>query len=268
MKTCIATNTISAPAVPVALSGDFCENLRRAARYGYQAIEIHTPDISLLDIPALLQTMKEQHMQVATLGTGPIFGKYGLHLCDADPPHQELLFEKVRPFIDAAAALSSRVTIGSIKGNIRPDQDRREGMALLGHSLRRLDQYAQRQGVTLLLEATNRYENNVLNTARELRTFIESNRLSSTLALMDVFHMNIEEADHAAALDTIWPYLGHIHFADNNRMYPGAGCFNFAPFIKKLRHLRYDGFLSIECLPLPDSHTASEQAIRFLDAIC
>lgn len=79
--------------------------------------------------------------------------------------------------------------------------------------------------------------------------------------------MNIEEADPVAALDTIWPYLGHIHFADNNRMYPGAGCFNFAPFIEKLRHLRYDGFLSIECLPLPDSHTASEQAIRFLDAI-
>ena len=263
MKYCIATNTVSVPTVPVALSGDFCENLRLAAQYGYQAIEIHTPDVSLLDINGLLRTMKETHMEIATLGTGPIFGRYGLHLCDEDPYRQNLLFEKVQPFIDAAAALSSRVTIGSIKGNLQSDRNRIEGMSMLGRSIHRLDQYAEEKGIILLLEATNRYENNVLNTARDLRQFIENNHLTHTLALMDVFHMNIEEADLLTSLDTIQPVLGHIHIADNNRMYPGAGCFPFSPFIEKLRIIGYDGFLSLECLPLPDSETAAVQAARF-----
>lgn len=43
----------------------------------------------------------------------------GLHLCDADEQRQRELFERVCAFIDCAAQLNARVTIGSIKGNIR-----------------------------------------------------------------------------------------------------------------------------------------------------
>lgn len=263
MKYCIASNAATNSSVPVPLSGDFCENLRSARALGYHAIEIHLPDTGALDIPALRRTMEETGMSIATLGTGTIYGRYGLHLCDADAANQERLFGMVRRFIDCAAQLSSRVTIGSIKGNILPGQDREKHLELMGSALKRMDEYAQAQGVTLLLEATNRRENNVLNTAREVAAMIDGHQLAHTRALLDVFHMNREEAECTQALEEARHVLGHIHFADDNRKYPGAGRFAFEPFVRKIREIGYDGVLSVECLPLPTPEEAARRAAAF-----
>ena len=133
MKYCVAANMAGSPTTPVPLSGDFCEQMRKAHEMGYDAIEIHVPDVSVLDIPAIQACMQETGMEVATLGTGTIYGRYGLHLCDADEQRQQELFERVCAFIDCAAQLNARVTIGSIKGNIRPDEDREKHLDILGN---------------------------------------------------------------------------------------------------------------------------------------
>ena len=191
MKYCVAANMAGSPTTPVPLSGDFCEQMRKAHEMGYDAIEIHVPDVSVLDIPAIQACMRETGMEVATLGTGTIYGRYGLHLCDADEQRQQELFERVCAFIDCAAQLNARVTIGSIKGNIRPDEDREKHLDILGKALKRIDDYAGQKNVTVLLEATNRYENNVLNTGAQLADMIQGYALKHTRALMDAFHMNI-----------------------------------------------------------------------------
>lgn len=67
----------------------------------------------------------------------------GLHLCDADEQRQQELFERVCAFIDCAAQLNARVTIGSIKGNIRPDEDREKHLDILGKALKRIDDYCR-----------------------------------------------------------------------------------------------------------------------------
>lgn len=51
MKYCVAANMAGSPTTPVPLSGDFCEQMRKAHEMGYDAIEIHVPDVSVLDIP-------------------------------------------------------------------------------------------------------------------------------------------------------------------------------------------------------------------------
>lgn len=94
MKYCVAANMAGSPTTPVPLSGDFCEQMRKAHEMGYDAIEIHVPDVSVLDIPAIQACMRETGMEVATLGTGTIYGRYGLHLCDADEQRQRELFER------------------------------------------------------------------------------------------------------------------------------------------------------------------------------
>lgn len=264
MKYCCASNPVCNPAAPVPLSGDFCLQLRKAKEMGYHAIEIHVPEVDLIDIPALRQEMERTGMEISTLGTGTIYGKYGLHLCDENLENQERIFSMVCRFIDCAAQLSARVTIGSIKGSIRPDQDREKHLDIFARALRRIDDYAAEKGVIVLLEATNRYENNVLNNAGELANMIRSNGLKSTLALLDVFHMNIEEKNGAAALEEAADVLGHIHFADNNRRYPGAGCYDFNALRDVIRRIGYDGVLSVECLPWPDGDEAARQACDFL----
>lgn len=264
MRFGIASNPVSDRAVPVAMSGDFCDVLRDAGEMGYDVIEIHVPDVSALDIPRIREAMKRTGVGVATLGTGTIYGTTGLHLCDGSEENRERLHGMLRRFVDVAAQLGARVTLGSVKGNIPPGADREKSLALLGRSLRRIDEYAARQGVTLLVEATNRYENNVLNTGRQVADIIRLYELSSTRALLDVFHMNIEEADPLRALEDAKEVLGHVHVADNNRLFPGAGCFAFAPFARKLREIGYDGVVSVECLPLPTGEEAAKSAIGFL----
>jgi len=267
MKYCCASNPACNPNAPVPLSGDFCLQLEKAKEMGYHAIEIHVPDVALLDIPALRDAMARTGMEIATLGTGTIYGKYGLHLCDDDPQNQEKLYEMVCRFIDCAAQLSARVTIGSIKGNIWPDQDREKHLEIFARALCRIDEYAGRKGVVILLEATNRYENNVLNNAQELAGMIRSCGLKHTQALLDVFHMNIEEEKGAYALRDAAVVLGHIHFADNNRRYPGAGCYDFSVLAEVIREIGYDGVLSVECLPWPEGDEAARKAGEFLHRV-
>lgn len=107
-------------------------------------------------------------MFIATLGTGQIYGKYGLHLMDESPENQDRIVAMVKQYIDIAEKLKSKITIGSIKGNVPKGADREKHLAIMGGLLRQISDYACAQNVTVLLEATNRFDNNVLNTGREI----------------------------------------------------------------------------------------------------
>jgi len=50
--------------------------------------------------------------------------------------------------------------------------------------------------------------------------------------------------------------LGYIHIADSNRHYAGAGHINLKEIINSLIAVNYQGYISAECLPLPNSETA------------
>jgi len=80
--------------------------------------------------------------------------------------------------------------------------------------------------------------------------------------LADLFHMNIEEQDLAAALRLAGERLGHVHFADSNRRPAGCGHTDFRPVFAALKEMRYAGYISAEALPWPDPLQAAEQTIR------
>lgn len=263
MKYSIACGAATGPSTPLLFAGDFSSSMRKAAGYGYDAIEIHTPEIETLDVGKVKKTMKETGLFVSTLGTGTIYGKYGLYLMDQDRERRNDLVKRVEKFIDTAAELSSRVTIGSIKGNVPKDGERELYLETMGETLSVISDYAEKRGVTVLLEATNRYENNVINTASDIVSMIGKYNLKSVLALMDSFHINIEEKEMSRCLFEAGKYLGHIHFGDNLRSYPGSGSFLWDVFCGEIKASGYDGVLSVECLPLPDGDTAAEKTIEF-----
>jgi sugar phosphate isomerase/epimerase len=73
--------------------------------------------------------------------------------------------------------------------------------------------------------------------------------------------MNIEQPDMGAALRAAGPRLGHVHFVDSNREAAGRGHIVFAPLRDALVEIGYDGFLSAEARPLPDSMTAAKTTV-------
>ncbi len=99
----------------------------------------------------------------------------------------------------------------------------------------------------LFLEPLNRYEAYFLNRVGQAVALAERIDHPRVMALGDLFHMNIEEADLGEPLQSAGARLGHVHIADNNRFEPGAGCLDFDAPLAALKAIDYRGYLSIEC---------------------
>jgi sugar phosphate isomerase/epimerase len=148
------------------------------------------------------------------------------------------------------------VIVGCIRGNLTAEASRKASLERLAQSTRIIAEYARERNVGIVFEAINRFENNYLNTAQETAAFIRENDLPNTKILLDTFHMNIEDADMPQAILDCGDLLGYIHIADSNRHFAGAGHIDLVQIIDSLKKVGYQGFISAECLPLPDSDTA------------
>lgn len=93
---------------------------------------------------------------------------------------------------------------------------------------------ARAAGVDLVLEVVNRFESNLLNTTAQGLKFIEDTGSDHVRLHLDTFHMNIEEANHAAAIRLAGDKIGYFHIGESNRGYLGDGTINFDAI-----HLRY-----------------------------
>jgi sugar phosphate isomerase/epimerase len=69
--------------------------------------------------------------------------------------------------------------------------------------------------------------------------------------------MNLEEASMTESLTRAGGGLRHVHWVDSNRRAAGMGHLDFPSLLGVLESLGYDGYLSAECLPLPDDDTAA-----------
>ncbi len=79
--------------------------------------------------------------------------------------------------------------------------------------------------------------------------------------------MNIEEKDMAGSLMEGGCLLWHVHFADSNRYAPGMGHLNFREFTAVLKGMGYNGYVSAEIIPVPDSLSSAKAWIETLRPI-
>jgi sugar phosphate isomerase/epimerase len=73
--------------------------------------------------------------------------------------------------------------------------------------------------------------------------------------------MNIEERSIPEAIRAGGRNIGHIHFVDSNRRAAGQGHIDLAGAVAALGDIDYNGYLSAEAIPYPDSDTAAAQTI-------
>jgi len=180
----------------------------------------------------------------------------GLSLIDDDENRGKAALKRLLHFVDAAAPYNATVIIGCMRGNLPQTTDVRPYLDRLAASVRLAADYAADKGVQIVIEVINRYENNYLNTAAQTMDFIKAYNLKNTRILLDTFHMNIEDSDMSEAIHSCGDLLGYVHVADSNRCFAGAGHINLNKIIKALISTDYKGFISAECLPIPDSDTA------------
>ena len=84
---------------------------------------------------------------------------------------------------------------------------------------------------------------------------------------IDTFHMNIEEQDMNKSILKCGNSLGHVHFSDNDRMYPGHGHIQFENMLDALDQIGYTGYIAIECLANPSPLEAAKRSFKYLRSI-
>ena len=92
--------------------------------------------------------------------------------------------------------------------------------------LKECQEHAEQVGVRIGLEPLNRFETYFLNRADQAVALAEEVGGDCGVTL-DIFHMNIEEADWAQAIRDTGDHLVDFHVADNNRMPCGQGAIDW-----------------------------------------
>lgn len=254
--------------VPEARGGPFvfwdglADGFARAAGLGFDAVEIFPSSAEELDAREIKRLCQQHRLHIAAIGTGAGWVKHRLRLTDPDPMVRRRAREFIAAIVDFAGSFGAPAILGSMQGRWEGNVSREQALAWLAEALEQLGPRAHAQGVPLLYEFLNRYETNLLNGVADSLDFLKTLRTQNVKLLCDLFHMNIEEPDIAAALRRAGPKLGHVHFADSNRRAVGLGHTDMRPIMAALREIGYNGYLSAEVLALPDSQSAAEQTIR------
>ena len=244
------------PSSPVIMAGDPADKIVLASRLGYDAVELHWANPAHIPLTEIAGACRENQIGISAFATGRAYVQEGLSLIHEDSGNRAAAIKRLRDYVDAAAPYEATVIIGCIRGNLTSEAHRKASLEVLADSTKIVAEYAQERNVGIVFEAINRFENNYLNTTQETVAFIRENGLPNTKILLDTFHMNIEDADMSKAILDCGDLLGYVHIADSNRHYAGAGHIDLKEISNALIKINYKGFISAECLPLPDSDTA------------
>lgn len=127
-----------------------------------------------------------------------------------------------------------------------PPRSEAEDAAVLVDGFGALAEVAEASGVKILLEPLNRYEDHMVNRLEQAVHLVKTVGSEAFRVAADTYHMNIEEADPAAALIAAGAYIGHVQASDSNRLEPGAGHIDWALFGATLQAIDYRGPIALE----------------------
>lgn len=151
--------------------------------------------------------------------------------------------------IDCAAALGATTLSGPVHstlGLFSGDGPTAEEFAYSVELQRAIGEHAASRGITIGLEALNRFECYLVNTMDGLSAHLDEIGHPNIRAMYDTFHANIEEADPIGAYMRNLRHIAHIHISENDRGVPGRGNIPWTETFAAIRASGYDGWLTIE----------------------
>jgi D-psicose/D-tagatose/L-ribulose 3-epimerase len=125
--------------------------------------------------------------------------------------------------------------------------------------LRRAGAMAADHGVVLAVEALNRFETDLVNTAEQLARLLRDVGHPAVKAHLDTFHMHIEEKDVAEAVRRVAPQLVYVDASESDRGTPGSGQVDWSGLASALREVGYAGDCVIESFT-PECRTIAAAA--------
>ncbi|MGC5629556.1 sugar phosphate isomerase/epimerase family protein [Georgenia sp. Z1344] len=216
----------------------------QSAKAGYDLVELSLHDLENLDVASTRAALDEAGLKVAC-SRGLAFD------ADVSSPDTGVVargLALLQESLAATAALGGTVFTGALYsalgkyGSAMTPDGRGNAVA----ALRELASEAEKLGVTLGLEICNRYETNVINTARQALRFADDIGSDNVMIHLDTYHMNIEEDDLVRPVLEVGSRLGYVHVGENHRGYLGSGHLDLPGFFHALADVNYSGPITFE----------------------
>jgi sugar phosphate isomerase/epimerase len=256
--------TVNAPdtrAKGLAWSGDLEEIFVKLRGLGYDGVELFVRDPQELDPEKIKQLLLQNGLLPAAVGTGQIVAEDKLFLTHDDEAVRKKAVARAKDVVDFTAVFGCQVNIGKFRGNIGGDARKKVWM---DEAIKEIAAYAQKKNVLITIEPQNRFGCDNSSTTQQAVGWIRELNMPNIRLMLDVFHMQIEDACIPASFVEAADLLFHVHFADTNRECPGAGGIDFATVLHILKALKYESFISVEIKQSPDSETAARRAIDYV----
>jgi D-psicose/D-tagatose/L-ribulose 3-epimerase len=228
----------------------------RLGRSGYDGIEI-SGEPALYD-PATVKPLLERNgvecWGAVTLMTG------GRDLVHEDHYVRLASVQYVKDCLSLVASLGGRIltvvpsTVGKVVPMASPEAEWEWCVA----GLKECQAHAEQVGVRIGVEPLNRFETYFINRADQALAMAKDVGGDCGVAL-DIFHMNIEEADWRQAIRDTGAHLVDFHVADNNRMPPGQGAIDWEALVGELAGIGYDEYLTVEFVATVDRSPLSQR---------
>ncbi|MFR9800834.1 sugar phosphate isomerase/epimerase family protein [Pseudonocardia sp. RS010] len=218
--------------------------VRRTAEAGFDLLELSLHDSVNLDVPRARAALEEAGLQVAC-SRGLAFDA---GVSSDDPAvvdrGAKLLADSLQVTRDLGGTHFTGAPYSALGRYSAPLTA--AGRANVVRVLRELAAETAGAGMTLGLEVCNRYETNVVNTARDALRLADDIGADNVLVHLDTYHMNIEEADFVRPVLEVGDRLGYVHIGENHRGHLGSGHLDFTSFFHALADIGYTGPVTFE----------------------
>ncbi|ERK72108.1 sugar phosphate isomerase/epimerase family protein [Leifsonia aquatica] len=211
---------------------------------GYDLLELSLHDLGNLDTASARTQLEAAGLAVAC-SRGLAFDA---DVSSEDPQVVARGARLLQESLAATSALGGRIFTGALYSALGkyPHAVTSAGRANAVTVIRELAVEAARHGVTLGLEICNRYETNVVNTARDALRLADDIGEDNVMIHLDTYHMNIEEDDFVRPVLDVADRLGYVHIGENHRGYLGSGHLDFTGFFHALADIGYAGPITFE----------------------
>jgi D-psicose/D-tagatose/L-ribulose 3-epimerase len=222
--------------------------------------------LDFVEIPLL----RPESMDITA--TRALLDRYGIGCtCSLGLPkaaHLPSAPEKAQSFlesaVDVAAGLQAPVLCGVLYAHLGtltgrpPEQDELEDVARV---LKNVARYAAERGVSLGVEAVNRYETYLINLAEQANAMLDRVGEPNVFVHLDTYHMNIEEKGFYEPIVATGPRMHYIHLSESDRGTPGTGNVHWDEVFRSLKAIDYDGYLVMESFAAINEDLAGATAL-------
>ncbi len=225
-------------------AADHAKYLRKAADIGFDILEFQAQPLLDMDREKLLELKKiaaDCGVEMTySLGLDPRYD-----VSSADENVRKGGVDYLQRIVEKIGILEGKLLSGvSYAGWGSPDYIVDDKSAIVERSkksMRDIIKTAENYGVTYCVEAVNRFEACVINTAQEALDYVNDIDSPNIGVLLDTYHMNIEEVSIGDAIRLAGDKLTSFHTGENNRMPPGRGHLDWDEIFGALADIHYTG---------------------------